>query len=56
MIGGTEGQAKVKEMIIPFVVGCVIVFGAFGIWKIALSVGKEISWGSGTVQTRQNPY
>lgn len=42
MVGGAEGQAKVKEMLIPFVVGCVVVFGGFGFWKIALTVGKKI--------------
>ncbi len=42
MIGGAEGQAKVKEMILPFVVGCIIVFGGFGFWKIAISIGKQI--------------
>lgn len=41
MMGGAEGQAKVKEMLIPFVVGCVVVFGAVGIWKIALAIGKK---------------
>ena len=42
MIGGAEGQAKVKEMIIPFIAGCIIVFGGFGFWKIAVSIGKKI--------------
>lgn len=42
MLGGAEGQAKVKEMLIPFVVGCVIVFGGFGFWKIAMTVGNKI--------------
>lgn len=42
MVGGAEGQAKVKEMLIPFVVGCVVVFGAFGIWKIALTIGQRL--------------
>lgn len=51
MLGGAEGQAKVKEMIIPFVVGCVIVFGGFGFWKIALTVGDKIdNASSGTNQ------
>lgn len=40
MMSGVEGQAKIKEMIIPFVVGCVIVFGGFGIWKLALTIGN----------------
>lgn len=42
MIGGAEGQAKVKEMLVPFVAGCIIVFGAFGIWKIAITIGERI--------------
>ena len=29
-----EEQAKVKESLIPFFVGCVVIFGAFGIWKL----------------------
>ncbi len=35
MTGSMEDQAKVKESLVPFVFGCVIVFGAFGIWKVA---------------------
>lgn len=42
MMGGAEGQAKVKEMLVPFVVGCVVVFGGFGIWKIAMVIGYKI--------------
>lgn len=42
MIGGAEGQAKVKEMLVPFIIGCVVVFGGFAIWKIALTVGSQL--------------
>ncbi len=42
MLSEAEGQAKVKEMLIPFVIGCIIVFGGFGIWKIALELGKNV--------------
>ena len=42
MMGGAEGQAKVKEMILPFIVGCIIVFGGFGFWKIAITVGQKL--------------
>lgn len=38
MTGGIEGQADVKNMLVPYIVGCVIVFGAFGIWKIVLTI------------------
>lgn len=42
MMGGAEGQAKVKEMLVPFIVGCIVVFGGFGIWKIAITVGEQL--------------
>ena len=32
---GAVGQAKVKEKIIPYVIGMIAVFGAFGIWRVA---------------------
>lgn len=38
MTAGAEGQAKVKESMIPFVIGCVVVFGAFCIWKAVVLV------------------
>ena len=42
MVGGAEGQAKVKEMLVPFIVGCIIVFGGFGLWKIAITIGNSL--------------
>ena len=42
MIGGAEGQAKVKEMLVPFIAGCIIVVGGFGFWKLALTIGKNM--------------
>ena len=42
MTGSMEDQAKVKESLIPFVVGCIIVFGAFGIWKLAASIVQSL--------------
>ncbi len=50
MMGGAEGQAKVKEMLVPFIVGCVIVFGGFGFWKIAITVGQKLENSSTTYQ------
>lgn len=48
MLSGAEGQAKVKEMVLPFVVGCIIVFGGFGFWKIALTLGEQFESTSST--------
>ena len=40
MTGGIEEQAKVKESLIPYIAGCIAVFGAFTIWKVVLEVLK----------------
>lgn len=31
-----DGKAEVKEKLIPYTVGCVVIFGAFGIWKLVM--------------------
>ena len=36
MVASVEEKAKVKEALIPYVIGCVVVFGAFSIWSIAV--------------------
>lgn len=40
--GSVEQKAKVKDSLIPFVVGCVVIFGAFGIWKLVVQLGANI--------------
>ena len=40
MISSVEDQAKIKELLVPYVAGCIVVFGSFGIWKIAVNVFK----------------
>lgn len=36
--GSVEQKAKVKDSLIPFVIGCVVIFGAFGIWKLIITI------------------
>lgn len=36
MIGSVEEQAKIKEMLLPYATGCIVVFGAFGLWKLLM--------------------
>lgn len=43
MAGSVEEKAEIKETLIPFIVGCVVVFGAFTIWKIAILIGSSLS-------------
>lgn len=41
--GSVEQKSKVKETLIPYVVGCIIIFGAFGIWKLVVNIGNSIT-------------
>lgn len=43
MLGSAEEKAQVSESLIPFVIGCVVVFGAFGFWKIFVTIGNNFS-------------
>ena len=45
MAASADEKAKVKEAILPFVIGCVVVFGAFTIWKIAVNIGYDAEGG-----------
>ncbi len=41
MIGSVEEKAEIKAALVPFAIGCVVVFGAFGIWKIVVTIGNN---------------
>jgi hypothetical protein len=38
MYSTAEDKAKVKEALIPYIAGCVVVFSAFVIWKLAITI------------------
>lgn len=42
MMGSPEEQAKVKETLVPYVIGVFVIFGAFGIWKIVIGIGNSL--------------
>ena len=42
MLGSIEEKAKVQEALVPFVIGCVVAFGAFGIWHIVVTIGNKL--------------
>lgn len=42
IIGSAEEKAKISEALIPFAIGCVVVFGAFGIWAIFINIGQNL--------------
>ena len=41
MLGSVEEKAEIKAALVPFVIGCIVVFGAFGIWKIVVTIGNN---------------
>ena len=42
MLGSIEEKAQIKESLVPFIIGCIVVFGAFGIWEIFITIGKRL--------------
>lgn len=36
--GSVAEKAKIKETLIPYIIGCVVLFGAFTIWKIVVTI------------------
>lgn len=42
LTSSVEEKAEIKEFIMPYVVGCVIIFGAFGIWKLVVTILNSI--------------
>lgn len=38
MTASIEEKAQVKELLVPYVVGCIVVFGGFAIWKLVITV------------------
>lgn len=37
MVTSADEKAKVKESLMPYIIGCIVIFGAFGIWKIMVN-------------------
>ena len=42
MTGSVSEKAKIKETLIPYVAGCIVIFGAFGIWKLVVEIMKSV--------------
>ena len=42
MISGIDEKAEVKKLLIPYVVGCIIIFGGFGIWKLVVTILQSV--------------
>lgn len=42
MTGSVAQKAKVKETLIPYIAGCIVIFGAFGIWKLVVTIMSNV--------------
>ena len=42
MVAPVSQKAEAKKLLIPYAVGCAMVFGAFGIWKLVVTLMQEI--------------
>lgn len=42
MTAGVNKRVQVKESLIPYLISCAVVFGAFGIWKLVVIVMEQI--------------
>ena len=38
MTGSVAQKSETKQLLLPYIVGCVVIFGAFGIWKIVVEL------------------
>lgn len=42
MTAGIDKKVQVKESLIPYFISCIVVFGSLGIWKLVVTIMKEI--------------
>ncbi len=41
--GSAEDKAEIKEQMVPYLIGCGVMFGAFTIWKIAMVIAGTVN-------------
>ena len=42
MSSGIETKVEAKKLLIPYVAGCIVVFGGFAIWKIVVTILQQV--------------
>ena len=38
MISAADEQANIKETLVPYIISCCVIFGAFTIWKLVIKI------------------
>lgn len=42
IMASVEDKAKIKEMMIPYIIGCVVIAGGYAIWKLVMDVLQQM--------------
>lgn len=42
MTAGIDKKVEIKQALFPYIVSCVILFGAFGIWKLVVTIMNDV--------------
>ena len=42
MVGSVDEKAELKQVLIGYLVSCIVIFGAFGIWKLVIEILKTM--------------
>lgn len=43
MTAGIDKKVEVKQALVPYIVSCIVLFGALGIWKLIIVIMKDIT-------------
>lgn len=43
MVSSAEDKAKVKEALVAYVVSCIVLFGAYGIWRTVINMVQDVT-------------
>ena len=43
ILGSIDEKAKIKESILIYILGCVIIFGSFGIWRLVINIMSNVT-------------
>ena len=38
MLLGVEEKAEYKKHLLPFIIGCIVIYGSLGIWRIVVTI------------------
>lgn len=54
--GSVDEKAKIKETMIPYVIGCLVIFSAFTLWKIVVELGTSVESTTTQVVNTNNSF